>query len=276
MDERTLGERLIANAESGRVPHAVILEGPRAVTEPAARLYAKALLCTGAGRKPCGRCASCRNLRNGITEDLILLDGTASGKSGNRSLKDEKVAAMQDSLKKKPLASDRIVALILDADLLTERAQNRLLKTLEEPPGRDALILLSENTRHLLPTILSRCQVIKAGGETETDGESGVSGELAKQYYDLVAAGAPYYEFLPILRKIAEDKPSADAFLDAFEERAMEAVRARATGEAAKPLTPEAAAVFETMIYAAEDARKDLARNVNVGYAMKDLTMRLL
>ncbi|MBR5741105.1 MAG: hypothetical protein IKX91_00995, partial [Firmicutes bacterium] len=224
MDERTLGERLIANVESGRVPHAVILEGPRALTEPAARLYAKALLCTGEGRKPCGRCASCRNLQNGIEEDLILLDGAASGKSGNRALKDERVAAMQDALKKKPLASDRIVALILEADLLTERAQNRLLKTLEEPPGRDALILLSENTRHLLPTILSRCQLIKAGGGNDESADDGRIRELAKAYWKLAAAGVPYYEYLPILKAVAEDKPTADAFLDAFEECAMEAV----------------------------------------------------
>jgi len=276
MDTTTLSERLIANLESGYVPHAVILEGPRAVTEPAARLYAKALLCTGSGRKPCGRCASCRNLMNGITADLVLLDEEASGKTGNRTLKDERVEAMQDSLKKKPLASDRVVAVILAADRMTERAQNRLLKTLEEPPGRDALILLSENTRSLLPTILSRCQTVKAG-ESADEGESAVIREYAKTYWKLVTEGEPYYAFLPILRTITEDKPTADAFLDSFEEVVRDAVvrRAETTGSG-DPLTEEALQTYETAIYAAEEVRKDLARNVNVGYAMKDLTLRLL
>jgi DNA polymerase-3 subunit delta' len=165
---------------------------------------------------------------------------------------------------------------ILDADLLTERAQNRLLKTLEEPPGRDALILLSENTRHLLPTILSRCRIVKAGAEAGPGTEDAVIREAAKTAFRLAAAGRPYYEYLPVLRKITEDKPTADAFLDAFEEILMEAVRNRALDGGSKPLTPESVAAYEAMIYAAEEARKDLARNVNVGYAMKDLTLRLL
>lgn len=274
MDARTLEERLISNLESGRLAHAYILEGPRKVTEPVARLFAKAILCTGEGKKPCGSCASCRNIQNGIYEDLILLEGTSSGKSGNRSLKDDQVEAMQDSLKKKPLASERIVALIADADLLTERAQNRLLKTLEEPPGRDALILLSENTEHLLPTILSRCQVLKTGGESE-DGEA-VTREYAKTYLKHVLAGSAYYEFLPVLRKVTEDKPTADAFLDSLEELLSEAVKDRAEGKAERALTPDSAKAFSEMVYAVEEARKDLGRNVNVGYALKDLTLKMI
>ena len=276
MEKRDLAERLIDSLENGGSTHALIIEGPRAATEPAARLYAKALLCTGDGRKPCGRCASCRNLLRGVEEDLILVEGTASGKSGNRALRDERIAAMQDALKKKPLASDRIVALILDADLLTERAQNRLLKTLEEPPGRDCLILLSENTRHLLPTILSRCRVVKAAAGTGEETESARIREFAKTYFRLAADGRPYYEYLPLLRTVSEDKPTADAFLDAFEETVMKALETRVGRLEENPLTPEAAATYENMIYAAEEARKDLARNVNVGYALKDMTLRLI
>lgn len=274
MDRRELGQRLIEQATNGHTAHAIVLEGPRAVTEPVARLYAKALLCTGTGEKPCGVCASCRNLANGIMEDFLVLEGVASGKSGNRAMKDEQIERMQDSLKKKPLASNRIVALILEADLLTERAQNRLLKTLEEPPGHDSLILLSENTRHLLPTILSRCQVIKVGEDAE-DAENGTIQEYAKTYYALLKKGSRYYEYIPVLRKIAEDKPTADSFLDAMTELVREDLLTFAEEQNA-PLLAEKAARYETVIYAIEDARRDLSRNVNVGYAMKDLTVRLI
>ena len=65
-------------------------------------------------------------------------------KDGN-SIKDENMSALQERLKNKPLG-ERNIAIVEDADTMTLRAQNRILKTLEEPPSGTVIILLSENT----------------------------------------------------------------------------------------------------------------------------------
>ncbi len=64
-------------------------------------------------------------------------------------------------LNHKPLKSASTVGLIKQAQLLTTQAQNALLKTLEEPPGKAKIILASPNEDILLPTIRSRCQIVR-------------------------------------------------------------------------------------------------------------------
>ncbi|MBE6036716.1 MAG: hypothetical protein E7223_03705 [Clostridiales bacterium] len=283
MDREGLKKRLLQGLESGRLAHAYIFEGPKETeTLPMALEFAQALLCTGEGRKPCGMCPSCRNLAGGIHEDLVLLQAEASGKSGNLSLKDEKVQKMQERLKKKPLAASRVVAILGDADLLTERAQNRLLKTLEEPPGRDVLILLSENTEHLLPTILSRCVVFRWGEEKAAAGETAP----AKAVLGKLCDGKPYYAFLSELKDITSDKQKAEDFLDVLEDLLRD-LAIRAAGAALPSLTGEedflrtyAPVAQEDDLHCwvriIEDTRNDLSRNVNAGYALKSMVLRMM
>ena len=269
MNTQALEQRLLEGLAGGRLAHAYILEGPKKWTEPVARRFAAALLCTGEGTKPCGHCPSCSNLAAGIEEDLVVLSAEASGKSGNLSLKDERVSALQERLKKKPLAAARVVAIITDADFLTERAQNRLLKTLEEPPGADALLLLSQNKAHLLPTIQSRCTAFTVDGTPEAEADTPAL-HLAKETLSKALTHKKYYEFLPLLEQAAEDKPAADAFLDALQE---------AIGETAKSNADKSAQTLQTLVTwasYAESCRADLARNVNVHYALKDLVLKLI
>ena len=63
----------------------------------------------------------------------------------------------------RPLMGDRKVAIIHDADFLTEEAANCLLKTLEEPPPRTLILLIGSSEQRQLPTIRSRCQTIRVG-----------------------------------------------------------------------------------------------------------------
>src|SRR5581483_1510034 len=64
----------------------------------------------------------------------------------------------------KPFMGGRKVAIIDDADALNEEGANCLLKTLEEPPARSVLILIGTSTDKQLPTIRSRCQIVRFGG----------------------------------------------------------------------------------------------------------------
>lgn len=74
----------------------------------------------------------------------------------------DSIRQLKSFLKNSPLQSNQKIVLIPKADQLTLPAQNALLKTLEEPPSYAQIILGSLNTQQLLPTIISRCQVILA------------------------------------------------------------------------------------------------------------------
>lgn len=65
------------------------------------------------------------------------------------------------SIALKPISGDKKAVVILNSHLLSAPAQNALLKTLEEPPESTLIVLTSENEFSLLPTIRSRCQIIK-------------------------------------------------------------------------------------------------------------------
>lgn len=70
---------------------------------------------------------------------------------------------VKSSLTRRPYQSDRISVILAEADQLTPEAQNALLKTLEEPPGRTDLYLLVQDRESLLPTVRSRTQLIDLG-----------------------------------------------------------------------------------------------------------------
>ncbi len=79
-------------------------------------------------------------------------------------IKLDQIRDLQRALSFSPLDSQRRVCLILEAQKINLPAANALLKTLEEPPGGNHLILTATSVRTLLPTIVSRCQVIHCEG----------------------------------------------------------------------------------------------------------------
>jgi DNA polymerase III delta prime subunit len=97
--------------------------------------------------------------------DITLIEKDQSEKTTKQSIGIEEVKNMQKKISFKPIKSPSKAVIIEDAHLLTPEAQNALLKVLEEPPANTILILGSDSKEALLPTILSRCQII----ELETD-----------------------------------------------------------------------------------------------------------
>lgn len=86
--------------------------------------------------------------------DFFLLEDTSS-------IKIDQIRNLQQKLSLKPYSSPFKVALVQEAEKLTLPAQHSFLKTLEEPPKRSIIILVTTNENLLLPTIISRCQIIK-------------------------------------------------------------------------------------------------------------------
>lgn len=94
--------------------------------------------------------------------DITLIEKDTA-KDAKQSIGIEEVKNMQRKISLKPIKSPTKAVIIEDAQLLTTEAQNALLKVLEEPPENTLLILGSDTKEALLPTILSRCQVIELG-----------------------------------------------------------------------------------------------------------------
>lgn len=142
--------------EEGELSHAYLFTGPPGIGKGTlARALASALLCQKDPR-PCGECQSCRLVASGNHPDLFWVQ--PESEAGR--LKVEQVRELQRHLSLTPNMATHRVAVLDRFDQATPSAANALLKTLEEPPDFVVLILLAPDTDSLLPTIVSRCQVV--------------------------------------------------------------------------------------------------------------------
>ncbi|GAB4335448.1 MAG: DNA polymerase III subunit delta' [Desulfobulbaceae bacterium] len=143
--------------EGNRLAHAYLFSGPEGVGKrmTAAR-FAGALLCDADENKtkPCGRCRSCIQFAAGSSPDFLRIVPQGA------TIRIDQVRELKKSLGYPPLESPRRVVLLEDAHTMRREAANSLLKLLEEPPPDNILLLTALDSEPLLPTILSRCQVI--------------------------------------------------------------------------------------------------------------------
>lgn len=149
----------IRNAvQEDRVSHAYILNGERGSGKKMlAGLFAATLLCEKQGPDPCNVCHSCRQAESGNHPDIIRV---THEKPNTISVDDIRKQVNEDILIK-PYQGPYKIYIIGEADLMTVQAQNALLKTIEEPPAYAVIFLLTENAEALLPTITSRCVMLK-------------------------------------------------------------------------------------------------------------------
>ncbi len=150
-------DRLTALAAAGRFPHALILEGPAGSGKRTlARLIAQWMLCTGQGERPCGACPNCKKAAANGHPDLFI----AAGGEGARSFHIDVIRRIREEAAILPNEGAVKVYLLENAGVMTEQAQNALLKVLEEPPKHVRFLLTCEASSQLLPTILSRAPVL--------------------------------------------------------------------------------------------------------------------
>ena len=151
----------IGNAvNSGMVSHAYILNGEKGSGKKLlANLFAMSLQCHDreADGDACGKCQSCKQALSGNQPDIIRV---THEKPASISV-DEIREQVNNDIVIKPYSSRYKVYIIADADMMTVQAQNALLKTIEEPPEYAVILLLTENAEVLLPTIRSRCVMLK-------------------------------------------------------------------------------------------------------------------
>ena len=142
----------------GRTAPATLLTGESGVGKKTlAHLMAQGLLCAGAGDKPCGQCRECRRYA-ARTHPNALFPAPAPRE---KTIKVEALRAAIDALSRHALEAGPRVIVIENAERMTPQAQNCLLKTLEETDADTYFFLTSDNETAVLPTIRSRCRVIR-------------------------------------------------------------------------------------------------------------------
>ncbi len=256
-------ERLRYLSKSENLSHAYIFEGDSCVNKVLiADCFVKAILCENNKGIGCDNCSVCHKIEHSNHEDIIYVD------SDGKSIKDEAIEELQTRLKKKPFFGERNIAVIKKADSMTLRAQNRLLKTLEEPPKGTIIILLSENIENLVQTILSRCVIFRVNPfETISYGKIKEEAQLLVR---MLLNKEPFYSLKMKINELAEDKDAAMKLLDAMEllYRDLAIIN-----------TKESRNYKKEDIYRAvdliEEARRDLQRGISVGYAMKNLIIKI-
>jgi DNA polymerase III subunit delta' len=152
----------------GRLPQSLIFGGPAGVGKATTALaLAQTVNCRTPVRAEgaangtieidaCGTCASCRRIARGVHPDIVWIEPGDSG-----AIKIEPVRAAIEALMYRPFEGARRVVIVDQADALGAAPQNALLKTLEEPTPSSLFVLVTARPDALLPTVTSRCAVLR-------------------------------------------------------------------------------------------------------------------
>ena len=169
-------ELLQRSMERGRLAHGYLFTGHQLdPLEGLARTLAKTLNCLHPVKRGstavdcCDRCLNCQKVEHGNHADVFWV----RPESKSRQIKISQIVHREDSpprvlldaVNLKPTESQYKFGIIVAADRMNEAAANAFLKTLEEPPPRSVLILLTTEPQRMLETILSRCLRLNFAGE---------------------------------------------------------------------------------------------------------------
>jgi len=203
--------------ERGRLGHAYLFTGQQLdELEALARTLAKTLNCAqpvrvgGVAVDCCDACANCRKSDAQTHADVHWV----RPESKSRVILIEQLRELLQAVNLKPAEAGYKVAIIVAADRLNASAANAFLKTLEEPPSRSVLILLSIEPQRLLETILSRCLRLNFTGEGRTRFDAAQMEWLRK--FSAMAAGEQKsllgrYRLMDVLlQKLAELKSGVE------------------------------------------------------------------
>ncbi|APX93587.1 DNA polymerase III subunit delta' [Halomonas sp. 1513] len=210
--QQALWERLTAQQDAGRLPHALLLSGAHGVgkQELAEAMVARSL-CQAPGALACGRCHSCAMLSSGYHPDLLRVSPVEK----SRQIRIDPIREVNAFVNQTAQQGGYRVIVLQPAEAMNVAAANALLKSLEEPGERTLFLLLADIPSRMLPTIRSRCQqwslaVPPAAACLEWLGEA--LGDVDEAPFWLEAAGG-----LPLLAREMAD-PEARALRQSLHE----------------------------------------------------------
>lgn len=167
-------------ARRNALGHAIILSG-QGDLEAAARFTAAAMQCQGTAEKPCGACPACRKVMEKIHPDVTVVQDPEHKNIAVSVLRDMVADAYN-----LPNEGNRKIFIFPDCGLLDPRAQNVLLKVVEDGPSQAAFLFCAANSAALLPTVRSRAVEWKLSPPQEGEAESG---QRARELAGLISGG---------------------------------------------------------------------------------------
>ena len=287
-NNRSVAGQLQPLLQSGKLVHAFLFVGGKESRLQMGRALAQAILCEDPqDGDACGVCLSCRKFAHGNHEDYLYMDLETAPGSAKTQIGVDAVEALQEQLKLKPFGK-RHAVLIEEAHLLNAAAQNKLLKTLEEPAGDSVLILLAEKKEALLPTVVSRCSTYYLEDDAELPDEEAM--QLAKSFFEVCVRSPLFYSrrdgIKPLLEEKNDPRAKAAAFLTCLQMLLRDALllpygaELSAAGKGWDGF-PDLCANTDKeklmrAIAAAEDAGRSVRLGYNTGYTLKKLCLDLL
>ena len=157
--------------------HAYLFTGPKGVGRRTMAIrFAQAINCanTPSPGEPCFECRSCTLIERMQHPDLAIVQSEREG----RTLKVGQVRELQHEVSLTPYEARYRVAILLRFEEASISAANALLKTLEEPPPQVKIVLTAESSERLLPTIVSRCEVLRLRPLAVNDIRLGLSSKM--------------------------------------------------------------------------------------------------
>ncbi len=241
--------------DGDRLSHAYLISGPAGSGKAAlADTLAAAAVCSGAGKRPCGKCRDCEKALRGVHPDIAAVEKPAD----RREIQVDQVRAVRADAAVLPNEAERKAYIIRDAGKMNPSAQNAILKLLEEPPRHAVLILTAENPSELLPTVRSRCVELILSPAEEALPEK--AEKLAAGLLEAAGDELETARFTFTLDKLS--RREFTEMLEAAETMCARMLRADAKGAGTvlpSPLPERYAAVFSR-------AREFLDRNVGTGH----------
>lgn len=147
--------KLVELQDSGRLPHALLLSGPRGIgKQPLVDALIARTLCRMPGDIACGECHGCRMLASGYHPDLL----NVAPAEKSRQIRVDAIRQVNGFVSQTAQQGGYRVIRIEPAEAMNVAASNALLKSLEEPGERTLFVLVSDVPSRLLATIRSRCQ----------------------------------------------------------------------------------------------------------------------
>ena len=249
----------------GRLHHALLLTGrTRALRRSAALALSALILCrsprlSADSPSACGECPECLRFQKGLNPDFIHV------RPEGASIRIDQIRQVQSQLSFRPLNQRARVLLLEDAEAMTPEGANAFLKTLEEPPEMNYLILTACSSALLLDTIVSRCQELRLtagglpvpGGAKELKEERGEEqGPMLDRLTEFLSSPQRVKGLFALSSWISEDRERAAAALQAMERLVRDMLFIQLSGESAGPCGDKAALAPAGGLY-------ELARRIN-------------
>nr|WP_027948000.1 DNA polymerase III subunit delta' [Halomonas anticariensis] len=153
--QQPLWHKLISLQDSGRMPHALLLSGPRGLgKQTLAEVLIRRTLCQAPAETACGHCHSCAMLASGYHPDLLRV----SPAEKSRQIRIDPIREVNGFVAQTSQQGGYRVIVLQPAEAMNVAAANALLKSLEEPGERTLFVLLADIPSRMIPTIRSRCQ----------------------------------------------------------------------------------------------------------------------